>query len=438
VRRVRKGDAAEPANNSVAPPPALSLPRRRFVLYRHPRSSAVSHGKPVVRRRRNTFAVYPRFDMTPETHSDPASRHARHSLRRTFPHLTRAAHADRSHIMPFVRSERVRTIRNRPARPGCVFRNRQRRQARFPRGSANDDVESAAVQPMFWIGIVPALIREVAQLARHNLPLAGHGSHSSRCCAFSFAVGLTIVRGPVRILSAISSRSEYCRLRRCSRRRAPIADIVALANSCAGTGEQPYLGISNSNLHIASGGPRQGAVRHRHRLQPLRRPWHDPLSLCVTRLRNLARFGIGCTASHRRLALSSQLYGEWRELVVPPSEPPRSRSCRQLSRSHGLHPGQNRAIVSGRAAIGWGLLARTATSASEPLAGSLAAHPGRVTAPLGRSVFCIAVGLPLLAAAIPLAHARALDSFYSLGALGSVAAHFVLPLLQASVCPAVG
>jgi chromate transporter len=94
--------------------------------------------------------------------------------------------------------------------------------------------------------------------------------------------------------------------------------------------------------------------------------------------------------------------------------------------------GQVGAIVAG-GLIGWALLAdRAAARSATPLA---------VRVPRGLSVaaailfFALLIGLPLLAAVVPLHAVKLFDSFYRSGALVFGGGHVVLPLLQAEIVP---
>jgi chromate transporter len=94
--------------------------------------------------------------------------------------------------------------------------------------------------------------------------------------------------------------------------------------------------------------------------------------------------------------------------------------------------GQIGAIAAG-AVIGWGLLRKSATSAS---LAPLAIHLPRSWSLAAATLFVVLlIGLPLLKAAVPV-HAVALfDSFYRSGSLVFGGGHVVLPLLQAEVVP---
>jgi chromate transporter len=94
--------------------------------------------------------------------------------------------------------------------------------------------------------------------------------------------------------------------------------------------------------------------------------------------------------------------------------------------------GQIGAIAAG-ALIGWGLLHKMApTRPASPLA---------IRVPRAWSIFAavlffaLLLGLPLLAAAVPVQPLRLFDAFYRSGALVFGGGHVVLPLLQAEVVP---
>ncbi len=94
--------------------------------------------------------------------------------------------------------------------------------------------------------------------------------------------------------------------------------------------------------------------------------------------------------------------------------------------------GQVGAIAAG-GLIGWMLLPnRAAPGSGAPLAIHL---PRRWSIAAAMLFFGLLIGLPLLAAAVPLQTIRLVDSFYRSGALVFGGGHVVLPLLQAAVVP---
>jgi chromate transporter len=94
--------------------------------------------------------------------------------------------------------------------------------------------------------------------------------------------------------------------------------------------------------------------------------------------------------------------------------------------------GQVGAILAG-ALIGWGLLG---TAQTQPAGVSIAVHIPRAVSIVAAILFVVLlVGLPLLAAAVPVQPIKLLDSFYRSGALVFGGGHVVLPLLQAEVVP---
>jgi chromate transporter len=94
--------------------------------------------------------------------------------------------------------------------------------------------------------------------------------------------------------------------------------------------------------------------------------------------------------------------------------------------------GQVGAILAG-ALIGWGLLG---TAQTQPAGVSIAVHIPRAVSIAAAILFVVLlVGLPLLAAAVPVQPIKLLDSFYRSGALVFGGGHVVLPLLQAEVVP---
>ena len=94
--------------------------------------------------------------------------------------------------------------------------------------------------------------------------------------------------------------------------------------------------------------------------------------------------------------------------------------------------GQVGAIAAG-GLVGWGLLAsRTPVQPGAPLAVHLPRAWSIVAAIL---FFGLLIGLPLLAAALPVQSIKLFDSFYRSGALVFGGGHVVLPLLQAEVVP---
>jgi chromate transporter len=94
--------------------------------------------------------------------------------------------------------------------------------------------------------------------------------------------------------------------------------------------------------------------------------------------------------------------------------------------------GQVGAIAAG-GLIGWGLLSDG--SAARPGA-PLAVHlPRSWSIAAAILFFALLIGLPLLAAAVPVQPIKLLDSFYRSGALVFGGGHVVLPLLQAAVVP---
>jgi len=94
--------------------------------------------------------------------------------------------------------------------------------------------------------------------------------------------------------------------------------------------------------------------------------------------------------------------------------------------------GQVGAIAAG-GLIGWGLLANAAPA--QPGA-PLAVHLPRAWSIAAAILFFgLLIGLPLVAAALPLQPVRLFDSFYRSGALVFGGGHVVLPLLQAEVVP---
>jgi len=94
--------------------------------------------------------------------------------------------------------------------------------------------------------------------------------------------------------------------------------------------------------------------------------------------------------------------------------------------------GQVGAIAAG-ALIGWALLGRHAgATPSEPLA----VHLPRSWSIAAAILFVVLlVGLPLLAAAVPVQPVKLFDAFYRSGSLVFGGGHVVLPLLQAEVVP---
>jgi len=94
--------------------------------------------------------------------------------------------------------------------------------------------------------------------------------------------------------------------------------------------------------------------------------------------------------------------------------------------------GQVGAIAAG-ALIGWALLGRHASATpSEPLA----VHLPRSWSIAAAILFVVLlVGLPLLAAAVPVQPVKLFDAFYRSGSLVFGGGHVVLPLLQAEVVP---
>ena len=94
--------------------------------------------------------------------------------------------------------------------------------------------------------------------------------------------------------------------------------------------------------------------------------------------------------------------------------------------------GQVGAIAAG-ALIGWGLLANAAPAEA---GGPLRVHlPRAWSIAAGILFFGLLIGLPLVAAALPVQPVRLFDSFYRSGALVFGGGHVVLPLLQAEVVP---
>jgi chromate transporter len=94
--------------------------------------------------------------------------------------------------------------------------------------------------------------------------------------------------------------------------------------------------------------------------------------------------------------------------------------------------GQVGAIAAG-GLVGWGLLANAAPAGA---GGPLAVHLPRAWSIAAAILFFgLLVGLPLVAAALPLQPIRLFDSFYRSGALVFGGGHVVLPLLQAEVVP---
>lgn len=95
--------------------------------------------------------------------------------------------------------------------------------------------------------------------------------------------------------------------------------------------------------------------------------------------------------------------------------------------------GQVGAILAG-GLIGWGLLAdRAAVRSGMP---ALAVHVPRSLSIAAAILFvALLIGLPLLAAAVPVHAIQLFDSFYRSGALVFGGGHVVLPLLQAEVVP---
>ena len=94
--------------------------------------------------------------------------------------------------------------------------------------------------------------------------------------------------------------------------------------------------------------------------------------------------------------------------------------------------GQVGAIAAG-GLIGWSLLAnRAAVQPGEPLAVQLPRAWSITAAVL---FFALLIGLPLLAAVLPMQTVKLFDSFYRSGALVFGGGHVVLPLLQAEVVP---
>jgi len=83
--------------------------------------------------------------------------------------------------------------------------------------------------------------------------------------------------------------------------------------------------------------------------------------------------------------------------------------------------------------IGWGLLG----AAPAPASGTpLAVHVPRIWSIAAAILFfALLIGLPLLAAALPIQSVKLFDSFYRSGALVFGGGHVVLPLLQAEVVP---
>ena len=94
--------------------------------------------------------------------------------------------------------------------------------------------------------------------------------------------------------------------------------------------------------------------------------------------------------------------------------------------------GQVGAIAAG-GLIGWGLLANRAPV---PPGSPIAVHLPRFWS-LAAAIlfFALLIGLPLLAAALPIQSIKLFDSFYRSGALVFGGGHVVLPLLQAEVVP---
>jgi chromate transporter len=95
--------------------------------------------------------------------------------------------------------------------------------------------------------------------------------------------------------------------------------------------------------------------------------------------------------------------------------------------------GQVGAILAG-ALIGWALLG---TAQTQPAGVSIAVHIPRAVSIVAAILFVmLLVGLPLLAAAVPVQPIKLLDSFYRSGALVFGGGHVVLPLLrEAFVAP---
>src|SRR5437660_7610632 len=94
--------------------------------------------------------------------------------------------------------------------------------------------------------------------------------------------------------------------------------------------------------------------------------------------------------------------------------------------------GQVGAILAG-ALIGWGLLGAAPAPASDaPLAVYV---PRAWSVAAAMLFFALLIGLPLLAAAVPVQPIKLLDSFYRSGSLVFGGGHVVLPLLQAEVVP---
>ncbi len=94
--------------------------------------------------------------------------------------------------------------------------------------------------------------------------------------------------------------------------------------------------------------------------------------------------------------------------------------------------GQVGAIAAG-GLIGWGLLANRAPAhPGMPLAVHL---PRAWSIAAGILFFGLLIGLPLVAAALPLQPIKLFDSFYRSGALVFGGGHVVLPLLQAEIVP---
>jgi chromate transporter len=94
--------------------------------------------------------------------------------------------------------------------------------------------------------------------------------------------------------------------------------------------------------------------------------------------------------------------------------------------------GQVGAIAAG-GLVGWGLLANAAPAEA---GARLAVHlPRAWSIAAGILFFGLLIGLPLVAAALPVQPVRLFDSFYRSGALVFGGGHVVLPLLQAEVVP---